>query len=220
MVEKNKAAEVKVDEKQMQELEVTQKDLISQIHSVEIVSVETCQEAVDYIKDIKKQKKKAKDFLDFLVKPLKEQTKRVTALFKPFIDQMDQEESNLKSRIVVYQDEQEKVRKAEEEKLRKQQEAKYKKELAKAEKKEELPPAPPAPVHVEKPKIEGLQIRKTWKARIKDVNKIPRLFNGVELMVPDMVQAQKLVKAGVREIPGFEIYQETGSAVSQEKDDL
>lgn len=64
------------------------------------------------------------------------------------------------------------------------------------------PVAPPAPAV---PKVKGVSFREVWKARVVDVNLIPRQY-----MVPDMVALNDMARAfkGDASVPGVEFYSE------------
>jgi hypothetical protein len=72
-----------------------------------------------------------------------------------------------------------------------------------------LPP-PPAPIKIEVPKAEGVSVRKEFKAFFgeMDVTKVPEIYSGVRIKIVDEKAVNKLVKAGVREIPGIPIREE------------
>ena len=67
------------------------------------------------------------------------------------------------------------------------------------------------PVEVEKnvkSESSTMSYKKTWTFTITDASKLP-----AEYLVPDVVKIRKMVQAGIRDIPGIRIYEETGSSL-------
>lgn len=206
--------EVKMEEKQLIELEKGKKGILEKVSQIEIVSHETLKEAVDFTQQIKVQKKKFEDLRKYLIGPSQKFIKETNARFKAYTNDLDQAEEELRVKMTKYSDEQEKKRRDEEDRIRKEQEKKYKEELKEAKKEHKVPSPPPAPIHVETEKVEGLQMRKQWTFRIVDEKKIPR-----EYLTPDVKKIRKVVQAGIRKITGIEIYQESISAIGSKKED-
>ena len=196
-------------------LEKEQTGLIAQATNLSIVSTETLQGAVNLTSFIKDFGKRIKAMMDFHTKGLKAEIKKTELPYKNGMEKCAELELQIKSKIVVYQNEQEKIRLAEEDRLRKIQQKEYEKQIKKAEKKQEAPPPPPPPVKVEAEKIEGLQMRKTWDFSIEDEKLIPR-----EYLCVDEKKIGKVVKAGIREIAGIRIFEKSISAISSQEDDL
>jgi len=201
-------------ELKIRELEKEQKDVMCKVLEVNVVDQVTLTDAVSFTQEIKRTIKRVDDLRKFFVNPLNAQVKQINLKFKPIIVDFEQAEQVLKRRIVDYQEAEEKERLKEEEKIRKQQEKKYEKQVEKSEKKGEIAPPPPAPVHIEKPKTEGLRITKRWTFEILNENEVPR-----EYLAVDTKKIGKVVQAGIREIKGVKIYQVTGSAIGS-KDEI
>lgn len=126
-------------------------------------------------------------------------------------------EKYLKPQIAKYIAEQERIQRAEEERLRyeaaKQAEEEQLQAALAAEEAgdraeaaaiiEDDNPLPPIILSDPTPKLEGVSVRKLWKFRIVDVNKIPRQY-----MLPDEKAIGAVVR-GLRDkanIPGIEVY--------------
>ncbi len=54
---------------------------------------------------------------------------------------------------------------------------------------------------------------KHYKAYLVNIEQVPLYFNGVQLLEVNMTQIQKLVNAGLRDIPGIEVKEEIGTRV-------
>jgi len=198
----------------IQELEKEQNGIMIKVQEVKIIDQVTLTDAVSFTQEIKRAIKRVEDLRKFFVNPLNKQVKEINLKFKPIITDFESAEKKLKEKIIAYQNEEEVKRLKEEDRLRKLQEKKYEKEIAKSEKKGEIAPPPPAPVHIEKPKTEGLRITKRWTYEIVNEAEVPR-----EYLCVDTKKIGKVVSAGIRDIKGVRIYQETGSAIGS-KDEI
>ena len=186
-----------------------QLEIVNRVKSITITSRESLEETVFLTRDIKEAKKKVESELKFHTDPLSEQIRNERQKYKPFLDMLDKAELELKSKIVVYQSEQEKIRMAEEKWLIKLQEKQYAKDIQKAEKKGMEAPPPPPPITIKEENVAGLQIRKMWDFQIVDEKKITR-----EYLCVDEKKIRKVVNAGVREISGIRIFEKSISAIS------
>lgn len=202
-------------ERELVQLERLERTLVGKAGEVQITSLETLQTAVGLTAEIKSAKSRVEEIRKFFVNPLNDQVRKINAKFKPFTETLEKMEAEVKSKIVVYQTEQEKIRIAEETRLRKLQEAEYAKQVKKAEKKGDDAPPPPPPVKVEAVKVDGLSIRKVWDFEIVFIEKIP-----LEYMIPDEKKIRKVITAGVREIPGIKIFEKSISAIKTADDEL
>lgn len=175
-----------------------------------------------YIKGIRKE---ISDFCDPNIDRLHKAHKEALAQKKKFEQPLIEAEGYIKTQIASYMAElerkrreaEEAARKAEEErkrledeKLRLAIEAEEKGESQKAEEilNEKIPETKPIPI-IEKPKLEGVSIRKIPKWRVTDEKLIPR-----EFMMIDSAKITNLVRATKGEIgiPGIEIYFEDSVA--------
>ena len=178
-----------------------QLEIVNRVKSITITSRKSLEETVFLTRDIKEAKKKVESELKFHTDPLSEQIKNERQKYMPFLDILGKAELELKSKIAVYQSEQEKIRMAEEERLTKLQEKQYAKNIQKAEKKGMEAPPPPPPITIKEEKISGLSMRENWTAEVENVFLIERDF-----LMPDLDKAKKCAKAGIRKIAGFRIY--------------
>lgn len=160
-------------------------------------------EATDLLKKIKVVGKMITEKKELITKPLNQALKEARDMFRPIEESCAESESLVKRKMIAYQNEQERIRKA---------------ELAKIEKKVETGTMK---VETAIKKIETVQevqksvqgefgaasTRIIKKVRITDENLIPR-----EYLVPDMKKIETVAKAGV-EIPGVEVYEEKSIAI-------
>ena len=65
------------------------------------------------------------------------------------------------------------------------------------------------------PKVKGVGVRKTWKARIVDAAAVPAYYNGIEIRKIDMTQVNALARMskGLFSIPGIEFYEDSSVSV-------
>ncbi len=196
-----------------------------------IVSAEQYQYSAEDLKKIKAKAKELTDTKMSLTRPIEESKMKIIALFKKPLDFLANAESFVKKAMVVWQTEQEKIRRAEEARLAEIQRVeaeklrvKAEKEAARAEslktekareaakaKAEELnaqAEATTAVAPIVESKVEevsGISTRKVWKFEIQEIDKLPR-----EYMIPDEKYIGQIVRAskGKKEIPGAKIYSE------------
>ena len=197
-------------------------------------SIDTPKSYIASADDLKKIKAKAKELNETrmsLTRPIEESKKKIIAFFKEPLDFLSRAEDAVKKAMIIWQQEQERLRREEEARLaeiqrkeaeRLQREAA--KEAARAEslktdkakaaaaaKAEELKAqaeattaiAPTVESTVEE--VSGISTRKAWKFEIVDKEKLPR-----EYMIPDEKYIGQMVRAtkGRKEIPGVRIYSE------------
>jgi Asp-tRNA(Asn)/Glu-tRNA(Gln) amidotransferase C subunit len=201
-----------METEELKNLDRQQKTILKRIEEINIIDTGTLQGAVEVIKELKKARDEVKKVREFFVKPLQKQVKEINDKFKPYTDALDNAESEIKGKILFYEQGEERKRQEELEKLREKQQEEYQKEIKKAEKKGQIPPPPPAPIEIVKPRIEGLAMRKIWDFEVVDENKIPQ-----EYLIPDAVKIRKVIQAGVRNIEGLRIFEKEIVAVSKDE---
>ena len=158
-----------------------------------------------------------------LVKPLAEVTARINDLFRPVLASCKEAIDIRKRKMLVYQGEQETIRRQEEDRLREEtrkenerQQRDAERRAAKEEAKgnsdraeeirEAVQVAPmPIVVQTETPKVRGISTREHWKFRITNPDLIPR-----EHCIPDESSIRGVVNAmkGKTSIPGVEVWRE------------
>ncbi len=185
-----------------------------------IVSQKAYQFSAEDLKKIKAKANELDGLRKSLTKPLDESKKRIMEFFKKPLTLLSSAEQSIKSAMISWQQEQEKVRKAEEQRLAdaQQKEADRLARLAAAAEKrgddkkaEEFKgreaitkSVVPAVVNNVQP-VAGIATRIVWKYRIVDVNQIPRQY-----MIPNETAIGQVARAtkGSVKIEGIEIYSE------------
>ncbi len=180
---------------------------------------------LEIVKGAKEQRKVLDSIFDPNIKRLHDAHKASIAEKKAFTDRLDKAERAGKQAVLRYDQEQERLRLAEQRRLQAEADEKARRERERLEK-EALKLKTPelqeqrlaeaqaieAPViQVQGPvKVEGVVTRKTWKARVTDINLVPR-----EYMVVNETALNGLARAtkGSITIPGVEFYEESTLAL-------
>lgn len=153
--------------------------------------------ASGFIREIKNMWKKRNEERKTISVPMDVAKKAIQALFVPGLNALNEAEKIIKSKMVDYSDEQEKIRRKQEEKIRQEAareeerkrkalEARAKKaeEQGKAEKAEELREQKDevkviAPTLAPTPKPQGISYLETWKGVVTDFSKLSDKFKAV-----------------------------------------
>lgn len=203
--------------------------LVAPTKSIKVSDLKTCQDAVGaglQVRDlIKKIEKTRKD----LVGPLNDRVKEVNSYARDISEPLLASENYLKQEIVAFEVKQAEIRNAEIRRLEEERQAK----LAELEKETEVDQEVANLFGTEAPaqeKVEQAQAiieaehreaswdinnarvkntRKTWKCEATDLSKVPKEFLIVTLNEAAVLAA---ARAGVTEIAGVRIWQETGIA--------
>lgn len=165
-------------------------------------------EATNILGFIATAKKKLEEKRTFFVKPINDQVKNINNLFKQYNLPLDNADSTLRRKVLAYRQEQTRKKREEDERLRQLAEKEQRRLEKKAEKKG-LPAPPPIIIQASESAPKTIQAsmgsattRTTWDFQIVDESLIPR-----EYMVVDEKKIRAVVKAGIRNIPGVNIYQ-------------
>lgn len=142
--------------------------------------------------------------------PLNQQVKLIRGDFDAMAAPATEAEQILRSKVAVYYREKQEAARREEERLRKLAERRNEKAVLRAVARgEELPPPViPMPSIAAPAKTtrtatgSAVTMRKVWKWRVLDEAQIPR-----EYFTLDEKKLNAVVKAGLREIPGVEVYE-------------
>lgn len=198
--------------------------LSKQITTLVIKDQASYETAATLLKSIKDIGKMAEEARKKITTPLDAAKSAVMDLFRPTSTAVDNLEKHLKSLMIAYVNEEERKRKAEEEKLRKiaeAAEAKERKRLeeqaakalanGKTDKAEELSQraatvnrvAPIVASTVQK--VSGVSMKQNWKARVIDINAVPRAY-----LIVDEKKLDQIAKAtkGSLTLAGIEFYSE------------
>ena len=185
-------------------------------------------EAIEALGAGKKRIKRVEELRKFFTAPLNAQLKSINAMFKCQSEPLKEVEKILKAKLIAYGDEKEarliKEREEQAKKdaaaLKKEQEAAA--ELAAEEAKSRKPSdpipvvEPPKPVEVEPIEAPEQTVRtdsgsatrkKVWTWKVKDEKRLREVRP--DLFVLDEKAVNQLVRDGVREVEGLDIYQDT-----------
>lgn len=207
---------------------------VSPAMTIKVSDNTAANDAVETGKQIKEYQKKIETLRKELVGPLNEQVKEINDYAKKISYPLNSVESHLKTELSKFADAQEKIRQEERAKLQAMREAEQKRIEAE---KQELFAKLKAEADISKTSVEDLSIlvinekkeseyreankeikaqekeieataikgvKRPWKAEVIDELKVPR-----EYMIVDMRRINEAVRAGVRDIPGVTIFQET-----------
>lgn len=193
-----------------QELSGISLELLERAQSIEIVDDESDMEAAEFLAQVKTARKRWDELRHWFTDPLETQKKRIIAKFKADDEPLEQAQKIVGNKHLVYQRVQQEAARKEQERLRKLAEAKQARQAARAEEKGlEAPPvvipmptiqAPPKTIHTASGAV---TTRTVWKHEVVDMAALPD-----EYKIADEVKLGKVVRAGVREIPGVRIYEE------------
>lgn len=188
------------------EAEIERMKQLAQDHQV--VDDESNKSAIEMAAQAKRLGKTVEEMRKAKVKPYQDYTKAIGNLAKVYTDTADQIERVLKGKINGYLAA-ERLKKAEAER-RAQDEARELQKKLDAEAAEKGLPQVEVPLPVLPQKMDPVRTeegsasqRKDWKWRVVQPDEIPR-----EYLALDTVAINKAVRAGARQIPGLEIYQE------------
>lgn len=155
--------------------------------------------ATELLAKIKTVGRMVKTEKDKVLAPLLEATKAERARWAPIEDDLENAEGNLKQKMIVFQNMEQKKARDEEARIQLQLETGRIKESTAIKKMEQVE----APVTSVQAKTGGAQFRTVTKVRVIDESLIPR-----EFLVVDEVKLRKAVLEG-QLVPGAESYQET-----------
>jgi len=183
-------------------------ELGEEVKALEVVNDETCEKASEMLVMIKKCEKKLDEERKKRIAIPNQFVRKVNARAKEFLNPLLKLERDLKAKIRDYKirlelERREMEKKAEEERKRLQE------QLDKEAKEKGIEPVKLPEIAMPKEKLKvntdngTVYEKKRWTFKIVDFEKIPR-----EYLMVDSKRVNAAIRAGVREIPGIEIYQE------------
>ena len=201
---------------------------------IEIRSSDEAVLAAADLKSVKRLTKQVNEKRLAITRPLNEALKEVNALFKPAKEWLGQAELLLKSKLLAYQAEQDRIARelqAEADALAKKEQEKLDRRAAKAEAKGKAEKAEAlrrvaetttAPViESAAPKLSGIATRETWKAEVTDKALLfKHIVNERHDLLPLVEINQSALNAQARslknelDLPGVEVKKETSLAAS------
>jgi len=195
--------------------------------AIKITTNDDYEGAGKFLVEIKKRAKQVEGYW----KPLKEKARAawqdVVDKEKAMLAPLNKAEKIIKADMVRYTAEQEAARRAAEEEARRRQQEERDRLLAEAIAAEkagnsasaaasvamaEMVEDMAAPVVVpEAPKAAGVSVRKSWKARVVDADKVPVAANGIVIRPIDAAALNNIARLtkGTAQIPGVEFYEES-----------
>jgi len=187
-------------QEQVKEISVTVNTLVQKAEELEICDASTNEYAIWLLSKIAEGKKKAEAQRKAFTDPLNQSLKAINNFFKNLVAPLDQADTIIRSKVLMYRRmEEERARKEAEELQRKMEEEAKKKDTGQVI----IPPVvaqtPPTTMTA---KNGSATVRKIWDFEIEDETKIPR-----EYLCVDSVKIRQAIKEGVREIPGIKIFQ-------------
>lgn len=203
---KNLEVDMEQQEQQLNQclVEISQehKNIVDTAKVLSVSCTAELEAAVNFVQRIVTEESKISGFKDIFTRPFKRPIRRIEGILKPYSDELKIAKRDIKNKIESYN--------LVVIKKQKEQEEQSKKTLSVRK------TTSPIPKKEEK-KVDGLSFREEPDFRVVDPEKIPYKFSGVILMKPDEKAIEKLVKAGVSEIDGIEIFTKTTSVISKKK---
>lgn len=149
--------------------------------------------------------------------PLEQQKKRLIGEFKKLSEPLVRAETHLSNELTKYRNVLLAAAQKEEERLRRLQDKRNERAAEKGKPSplpETIIPYVPTPEKTISTQNGKLTYTTRWHAELVDIAKVPMFLHGVQIVKVDMVAVNGLVNAGIREIPGFKITQETHTRIS------
>jgi hypothetical protein len=188
-------------EQAQQKLQVTRSsntELVTWAHKLQIIDIITQKSAETLRQEIKCAKKKAKEQLEYLIAPSKETIRRITAIAKPVMYELDAAEPIVDEKLKAWRKSQEHVT----EEVINQRATEFHIANEQAKETGEVPPplpdlavTPPAPLSRHNMGTTGYKPKK--KVTIINRDLVPRPYCD-----PTMSKLQKAADLGITEIPG------------------
>ena len=198
------------NDEEVQAAETEVRTIADAARELEIRDEATNAVALDMLSQARKAHKRIEALKKRWLDPLNQQVKLIRGDFDAMAAPAAEAETILRNKVRRYDDEKEAARKREEERIQRLAEKRQERAIAKAEARGEEPPEmnipmPIVPVAPKTTRTEAgsVTMRKVWKWRVTDETQIPR-----EYFVLDEKKLNGVVAAGLRTIPGVEIYED------------
>jgi hypothetical protein len=182
--------------------------LLAEAHGLKITDDDSDLVGADVILRAKSLRKELGKARSDATTPFERTKKAIIAWFQAHDAPLEKVEREVGQQHISYQRRKDEAARKEQERLRLLAEKRQAKAAAKAEAKGEEPPAPiipmptvQAPAKTVKTAAGSLTTKVEWKFEVIDFAALPD-----EYKVPDAVKLGKVVRAGVREIPGVSIF--------------
>lgn len=214
---------VEVDTSLQNEIKNASNEIVAAAQTMMIQNNEDYENAGKFLLRLKTQMKRVKDYW---AKPKADASaahKTICEREKQMLTPFNDAEKIVKTNMAKYQAAVEQARREAEEEAEKKKREESERLLAEAVKEEEKGNAESAAIKVamaeivndmkatttvEKPKATGTFVRKTWKARVTEPEKVPAYVNGIEIRQISMTALNSLAKMtnGELKVDGVEFY--------------
>ena len=201
-------------QQQTQELRNKAELIVREARETAVRDKDSLTTAVDFLGKIATAKKEVDSRRRFFVDPLNQQVKNINDLFRNYSDPLGEADRIVRNKVLVYQAEE--ARRVAEEQQKALEEAKAQAEEASKHPTEEFVPIPinivEEPEKTVRADAGSATTRQVWTFKIVDPSQVPD-----EYKVIDEKKIAAVVKAGVRSIPGVEIYSTSSLVVTGRK---
>jgi len=207
-------AQIITVKEQTQELMNKAEIIVSEAKEIVVQDKDSLTAAVDFLGKIAVAKKEVDSRRRFFVDPLNQQVKSINDLFRGYSDPLGQADRIVRNKVLIYQAEE--AKRVAEEQRKATEEAKAQAEEASKHPTEEFIPIPinivEEPEKTVRAGAGSATTRQVWTFTIVDPSKVPN-----EYKVIDEKKIAAVVKAGIRNIPGVEIYPTSSLVVTGRK---
>jgi hypothetical protein len=193
--------------KSLQVIETNRNTILTEAQNLTVISNETKLQAETILSVIRKQLKFIESERKSWTQPLEDQKKRLIEIFKNAAAPLVSTDYKLTCELDQYRIKLEQAARKEEARLMALQEKRNERAMANGKPNplpETIIPCVPQPEKTSG----GVTYIKKYKAYISNEAQVPVFFGTVQLRPVDMVAVNKLVSAGVRDIPGIEVKEE------------
>jgi len=196
-------------QQQTQELMTKAEVIVREAKEMVVQDKDSLTAAVDFLGKVATAKKEVDSRRRFFTDPLNQQVKSINDLFRNYSDPLEKADKIVRNKVLIYQAEEAK-------RVAEEQRKVAEKARTQAEKAGEFAPIPINIVEeLEKTVRAGAgsaTTRQVWTFKIVDPSKVPD-----EYKVIDEKKIAAVVKAGIRSIPGVEIYPTSSLVVTGRK---
>lgn len=183
--------------------------------SLAVADEASLNQANSWLVDIKRLKDAVEAKRTFFTKPLNDHLRTINAFFKTFSEPLVRADAILRDSVLKYRREQDAIRREEEARLRAEAEERQREAIKQAQESGvPIPPPTPLPV-IPQQQSKTMDVgdgkviaKKAWTFRIVHAGEVPREYLSI-----DEKKIRAVIKAGIRNIPGVEIYEEESLAV-------
>ena len=207
-------AQIMTVKEQTQELMNKAEVIVREAKEIVVQDKDSLTTAVNFLGKIAIAKKGVDSRRRFFVEPLNQQVKSINDLFRGYSDPLAQADRIVRNKVLVYQAEE--AKRVAEEQRKATEEAKAQAEEASKHPTEEFIPIPinivEEPEKTVRADAGSATTRQVWTFKIVDPSQVPDEYKMI-----DEKKIAAVVKAGIRNIPGVEIYPTSSLVVTGRK---